>query len=183
MNAKARYRAALEAIANAAIPGVSGGPNGASAEVMEFARRALREPCRTCNVDSDGTRIYPDGQGAWDCPACHGTGEHGTPSLGLSVSSIEGTLTTMRSDLDPDPSRRCICCPHDDGGGHVYCYDVDVPWKTWTGADGDLRGWIHEQLRPFKLRPGLKVRVTVEIGDSGDLADVSESGDRAARGE
>ncbi len=36
------YRAALEAIANSEIPGVSGGPHGPSREVMEFARRALR---------------------------------------------------------------------------------------------------------------------------------------------
>lgn len=39
-----RMRSALEAIANAEIPGVSGGPNGASVEVMEFARRALDDP-------------------------------------------------------------------------------------------------------------------------------------------
>lgn len=70
-----RYRAALEAIANAEIPGVSGGRNGASVEVMAFAQYALREPCATCNVDSDGTRIYPDGEGALDCPNCYGTGE------------------------------------------------------------------------------------------------------------
>src|SRR2546429_467049 len=36
-----RLRAALAAIANAEIPGVSGGLNGATREVAEFARRAL----------------------------------------------------------------------------------------------------------------------------------------------
>lgn len=35
------------------------------------------QSCATCNVDSDGTRIYPDGQGAPDCPTCNGTGETG----------------------------------------------------------------------------------------------------------
>jgi hypothetical protein len=34
-------RAALVAIANSEIPGVSGGPAGPSLEVMEFARQAL----------------------------------------------------------------------------------------------------------------------------------------------
>lgn len=35
-------RSALEAIANAEIPGVSGGPHGASLQVMEFAQQALK---------------------------------------------------------------------------------------------------------------------------------------------
>jgi hypothetical protein len=38
-----RLRAALEAIANSEIPGVSGGPNGPSVEVMDFAQRALED--------------------------------------------------------------------------------------------------------------------------------------------
>jgi hypothetical protein len=36
-----RAEGALSAIANAEIPGVSGGPHGASAQVVEFAKRAL----------------------------------------------------------------------------------------------------------------------------------------------
>lgn len=36
-----RLRVALERIANSEIPGVSGGPNGPSAQVMEFAAAAL----------------------------------------------------------------------------------------------------------------------------------------------
>lgn len=43
---------------------------------MDLARVSVQiEQCRTCNVDSDGTRIYPDGQGATGCPNCKGTGD------------------------------------------------------------------------------------------------------------
>jgi hypothetical protein len=40
-NREACLRVALERIANSEIPGVSGGPNGPSAQVMEFAQTAL----------------------------------------------------------------------------------------------------------------------------------------------
>lgn len=59
-----RLRAALEAIANAEIPGVSGGPNGASVEVAEFARRALADATRATDEHGflPGERGDPESQ-------------------------------------------------------------------------------------------------------------------------
>jgi hypothetical protein len=56
-----RYRAALEAIANAEIPGVSGGPNGASREVIGSGHvcEAVKECEGTC-CDARGTFLVAE---------------------------------------------------------------------------------------------------------------------------
>ncbi len=47
--------------------------------------------CQTCNVDSDGTRIWMPGEGAPGCPTCHGSG------------AGQGAVDAMPS--------RCCCSP------------------------------------------------------------------------
>lgn len=77
------------------------------------------ERCRTCNVDGDGTPIYPDGHGAPDCPTCGGRGS-------LKAAAMRVCLT-MDEKYALVPVR-CEGCGHPMGGGQ------------WDGRDPYARG-------------------------------------------
>lgn len=77
------------------------------------------ERCRTCNVDSDGTPIYPDGEGGAGCPTCGGHGSLKAAALAERWRDLKRPTPDF-----PLPPVRCEGCGHPMSDG------------TWVNRDG-----------------------------------------------
>lgn len=83
-----------------------------------------------------------------------------------SVFTVEGVTARHISDHPSDPRNpdyRCSCCG---GGFHVYGAGINLinaePLDGRTKPADRLSDWVHEVAYAFRLRPGTRVRVTVE---------------------
>lgn len=104
--------------------------------------------CRTCNVDSDGTPIYPDGVGAPDCPTCGGNGSLKSAAL----AHLRANAWRRGGPHPNDPVVRCEGCGHPMSDG-----TWEGTWVTASWEYGDNNGWAFAHLRYERHEPPAEI--------------------------